>query len=364
MAPVDPTSGVDSTTPGTTLPDRSSVLALAAALRTSLRFHNQMGIEVYPLTSGLAPSPIKGRKASEPKESGRPAVPVTPPARREHVATLGKSALGRATAGASARYRGLPDVCPGIRPAGGSDRQRYSGLVSAGGRRLFQPGCGLFSRQPSLARLKTHAVEHDAGHRVDSGRRLCDQRNEVLSPSPRNSLEIERVHCCREHLLREIELVRPRIICAMGEWAADRFWAARSRSSGCAADSISMDGQGAVAAQVMVTFHPRLLLKNAELKKAAWQDLQMIQRQLQASQPKEVRLSGSGNLVAIVFETLPSGHPAVSFSSPSITYQEACMAVHEISHPLVRHKLGLFGKETSPPKISVNWRGSRHAARL
>jgi uracil-DNA glycosylase len=30
----------------------------------------------------------------------------------------------------------------------------------------------------------------------------------------------------------------------------------------------------------MITLHPRLLLKNTELKKAAWQDLQMIQRLL------------------------------------------------------------------------------------
>jgi DNA polymerase len=34
--------------------------------------------------------------------------------------------------------------------------------------------------------------------------------------------------------------------------------------------------------QIMVTFHPRFLLECGDLKKAAWLDLQMIQRQLQA----------------------------------------------------------------------------------
>ena len=71
-------------------------------------------------------------------------------------------------------------------------------------------------------------------------------------------------------------------------WGSGRsgpFWAARSPSSGCAAGSIAMGRtkMRQTPLQVVVTFHPRFLLKNEELKKAAWQDLQMIQRRLRAS---------------------------------------------------------------------------------
>ncbi len=104
-------------------------------------------------------------------------------------------------------------------------------------------------------------------------------------PESAELLEIESVHRCREHLLREIELVRPQVICAMGEWAVrsvlgseESVFRLRGRFH-----RFGTDNDAADPLQVAVTFHPRFLLKNEGLKKAAWQDLQMIQRRLRAS---------------------------------------------------------------------------------
>lgn len=281
MAPVDPTSGVDSTAPGTTLPDRSSVLALAAALRTSLRFHNQMGIEVYPLTSGLTPSPIKGRKASEPNESSRPAVPVTPPARRAHV----QQPRAKVPSGEQllALQRDI-EVCQMC--VLGSNRQGVvTGSGTAGSSLLV---IGDYSSQDAGFSATTQLGETEDIMLWNMMRAIGLAPADVYVANavkccPRSAEQpaVESAQCCRGHLLREIELVRPQVICAMGEWAARSVLGSEESVFRLRGRFHQYRGPGE-SLQVMVTFHPRLLLKNAELKKAAWQDLQMIQRHLQA----------------------------------------------------------------------------------
>ena len=94
----------------------------------------------------------------------------------------------------------------------------------------------------------------------------------------------ESVRCCHGFLLREIELVRPKVVCAMGEIAVRALTDAqgalvrlRGRFYPCRRQHPAGE-----PLQVMATFHPRFLLHNPDLKKAVWQDLQLIQRRLQA----------------------------------------------------------------------------------
>ena len=61
--------------------DRSSVLSLAVALRTCLHFHQQMGIERYPLTPELRQCLHPKSGKSESKHRTAPQPPVGPPVR-------------------------------------------------------------------------------------------------------------------------------------------------------------------------------------------------------------------------------------------------------------------------------------------
>ncbi|MDD3618176.1 MAG: uracil-DNA glycosylase [Desulfobulbaceae bacterium] len=84
---------------------------------------------------------------------------------------------------------------------------------------------------------------------------------------------------CFSFVSREIAVLEPPIICAMGDLAAGMLTGRkeplirlRGRFTGC---------RPAASAVVMPTFHPRLLLRNPEMKKAVWSDLQAIRRRLE-----------------------------------------------------------------------------------
>ena len=85
---------------------------------------------------------------------------------------------------------------------------------------------------------------------------------------------------CFAHLGREIAVLKPGLILAMGELATHLLL-------GVAAPLVRLRGRfhpyrypDSAPARVMPTFHPRFLLAHQEMKKMVWQDLQMIQRQL------------------------------------------------------------------------------------
>jgi uracil-DNA glycosylase family 4 len=92
------------------------------------------------------------------------------------------------------------------------------------------------------------------------------------------------IKTCLPFLFRQIEIICPTVICTMGMLAAQtllhsrkslfqlrgRFYNFNDLCSGELKDKIV----------IMPSLHPSLLLDNSELKKASWQDLQMIQKKL------------------------------------------------------------------------------------
>jgi DNA polymerase len=93
---------------------------------------------------------------------------------------------------------------------------------------------------------------------------------------------------CLPFLFRQIEIICPAVICAMGPLASQtllhshkslfqlrgRFYNFNDLCSSELADRIML----------MPSLHPSLLLKNPELKKASWQDLQLIHKKLAEKQ--------------------------------------------------------------------------------
>lgn len=93
------------------------------------------------------------------------------------------------------------------------------------------------------------------------------------------------IKTCLPFLFRQIEIICPTVICTLGILAAQtllhsrksifqlrgRFYNFNDLCSNQLEDKIVL----------LPSLHPSLLLENSELKKASWQDLQMIQKKLQ-----------------------------------------------------------------------------------
>lgn len=82
---------------------------------------------------------------------------------------------------------------------------------------------------------------------------------------------------CLPFLMRQLELLKPRIICTMGQ-AASRIMLKTTQPL------VSLRGRfhDFKGTPLMPTFHPAMLLKLPELKKGSWHDLQMIHKKLQS----------------------------------------------------------------------------------
>jgi len=92
----------------------------------------------------------------------------------------------------------------------------------------------------------------------------------------------EAIAACREILQRQIEIIQPEIICALGPVAAR---ALQAQASG----TVPARGEFYRAGKVLVmqTHHPELLLRRPELKRETWIDVQRIQRELMSHLSRE-----------------------------------------------------------------------------
>lgn len=262
--------------------DPAALAELAAALRVSLRVHRQSGIASYPLTPALRrflaaktlPSSqpeckAPDRQAASIRAEGNP----TPPAPRQ--AESGGLDAQRVDID-SCRLCGLAEARQGqVQGRGGSS----SGLLFVGECSSQSEG---FSTE-ILFGVKEDVMLWNMVRAMGLTPEEVRATNAVqCCPPPGRTPDPESGRQCQVHLRREIALVRPRIICAMGEVAAaavlggnESVFRLRGRFH-----EYTQGGEAPAGIQVMVTFHPRLLLAQPDLKQAAWQDLQMIQRRL------------------------------------------------------------------------------------
>jgi DNA polymerase len=102
--------------------------------------------------------------------------------------------------------------------------------------------------------------------------------NVVKCRPPRNrDPEPDEVTACRGYLEAQIDLVRPRVIVALGRVAAQSLL-------GNDLPLGRMRGQWYTVRGVdtRVTYHPAALLRNASLKRPTWDDLQQVRDRLAA----------------------------------------------------------------------------------
>lgn len=102
-------------------------------------------------------------------------------------------------------------------------------------------------------------------------------------PNNRNPSQ-EEAATCIPYLKRQIELIAPRLIVALGAVAAHRLLET-DRAVGALRGKLHYTAQP--ACPVLVTYHPAYLLRSPGQKSRAWEDLQLAMREMEAMRRKQ-----------------------------------------------------------------------------
>lgn len=99
----------------------------------------------------------------------------------------------------------------------------------------------------------------------------------VVKCRPPNNRTPEKDECdtCSPFLLRQIEVIRPKVIVALGAVAAKNLLAINDSMSNLRGRWYDFKG-----AKLAVTYHPAYLLRDPRQKVEAWKDLQMVMKYL------------------------------------------------------------------------------------
>jgi len=87
---------------------------------------------------------------------------------------------------------------------------------------------------------------------------------------------------CSQFLVKQIDIVRPEVIVALGATAATYLLGVRQSLSSLRGRWHAMRG-----AKVAVTYHPAYLLRDPRQKGEAWKDLQMVMKEMGLEPPKK-----------------------------------------------------------------------------
>lgn len=93
-------------------------------------------------------------------------------------------------------------------------------------------------------------------------------------PLNRNPLP-EEVAFCRGYLKRQLEIIRPRVICCLGKFACSTLMGGDISITRVRGVWTEYNG-----IKLMPTFHPAYLLRNPSAKKLVWEDVQKIMKEL------------------------------------------------------------------------------------
>ncbi|MBI3783817.1 MAG: uracil-DNA glycosylase [Deltaproteobacteria bacterium] len=95
-------------------------------------------------------------------------------------------------------------------------------------------------------------------------------------PENRNP-EPDEISACQPFLLRQIEIIRPKVIVALGTFAAQTLLGQRTPISRLRGHWYDYRGT-----KLMPTLHPAYLLRNPADKRLVWEDIKMVLRELES----------------------------------------------------------------------------------
>ena len=106
--------------------------------------------------------------------------------------------------------------------------------------------------------------------------------NVVKCRPPQNRTpEPDEAHTCSPFLFKQIDVVRPKVIVALGQTAVTYLTGEKRPLSGWRGVTHPFRG----GAKLIVTYHPAFLLRDPNQKKHAWADLQIAMRELGLTPP-------------------------------------------------------------------------------
>lgn len=287
-------------------PPARELIELSAALRARVEWESRRGrpaLHDAALRESLDAPPPARQPAAESSSPPRPEPrrkPALKPAPTAVPPVAGKPAAGKA--GGDARGKKLPLLDPEAEPA--DYGERVAGLAALSGEVAGCELCGLcgtrtrtvFSRGKARTRImfigEAPGAEEDRLGEPFVGRagKLLDQildaagfrREEIYvanilkcrPPGNRDPLP-EEIEACTPYLERQIQLVQPKIICALGKFAS-QFLAGQPKAPLGRLRGGTHRYQGI---RVLPTYHPAALLRNPNLKRLVWEDMQELRRE-------------------------------------------------------------------------------------
>jgi DNA polymerase len=93
-------------------------------------------------------------------------------------------------------------------------------------------------------------------------------------PPGNRTPEEDETECCFPYLKQQIEILRPKVICALGRIAAQALLGTTA-SLGKIRGRIYQYGD----AKVIVTYHPAALLRDPGLKRPTWEDMKILRKE-------------------------------------------------------------------------------------
>lgn len=100
-------------------------------------------------------------------------------------------------------------------------------------------------------------------------------------PGNRNPLPDE-IAACTPYLLKQIDIIKPKVICALGKFAAQTLLDTEMPISRLRGTFYEYHG-----IKLMPTYHPAYLLRNSVGKKDVWEDMKKIAKELGLTIPRK-----------------------------------------------------------------------------
>ncbi len=89
-------------------------------------------------------------------------------------------------------------------------------------------------------------------------------------PQNRNP-ELDEIQSCHPFLMKQISVIQPKIICALGTFSAQTLLKTDTKITALRGKFFDLEG-----IKVMPTYHPAFLLRNPERKREVWEDMKKI----------------------------------------------------------------------------------------
>lgn len=96
-------------------------------------------------------------------------------------------------------------------------------------------------------------------------------------PENRNPLPEEIIHC-EPHLMKQLELIKPRLILAVGTFAGQTLLKSKEPLGKLRGRFFDFN-IGEIKAKLLVTYHPAALLRNPHWKKPTWEDVKLFRKE-------------------------------------------------------------------------------------